>query len=167
MRPKRWRRQKMENERAIEILDPEHREAYESLEPVNEACRMGVEALRRRVPESPYPDGGTWWYWPAVLRERRIPAQRGTGTAAASAGNADRRLTGTRRQSDELHWGGTASCAAMWSIIPTAAWWSCRRTRCPSPTRWIAGWWRPCADMALFELKQEYSGAEGLPSAHF
>ena len=38
----------MENERAIEILDPEHREAYESLEPVNEACRMGVEALRRR-----------------------------------------------------------------------------------------------------------------------
>lgn len=48
---------KMENERAIEILDPEHREAYESLEPVNEACRMGVEALRRRVPESPYPDG--------------------------------------------------------------------------------------------------------------
>lgn len=47
----------MENERAIEILDPEHREAYENLEPVNEACRMGVEALRRRVPESPYPDG--------------------------------------------------------------------------------------------------------------
>lgn len=52
-----WRAWKMENERAIEILDPEHREAYESLEPVNEACRMGVEALRRRVPESPYPDG--------------------------------------------------------------------------------------------------------------
>lgn len=38
----------MENERAIEILDPEHRELYESLEPINEACRMGVEALRRR-----------------------------------------------------------------------------------------------------------------------
>ena len=47
----------MEIARAREILDPEHREAYESLEPVNEACRMGVEALRRRVPESPYPDG--------------------------------------------------------------------------------------------------------------
>ena len=30
----------MEIERAIEILDPEHREQYESLEPVNEACRM-------------------------------------------------------------------------------------------------------------------------------
>lgn len=37
----------MENERAIEILDPEHWEPYESLEPVNEACRMGAEALRR------------------------------------------------------------------------------------------------------------------------
>lgn len=28
-------------ERAIEILDPEHRENYDSLETVNEACRMG------------------------------------------------------------------------------------------------------------------------------
>ena len=33
-------------ERAIEILDPEHREHYESIEPVNEACRMGIEALK-------------------------------------------------------------------------------------------------------------------------
>ena len=33
-------------ERAIEILDPEHREKYESIEPVNEACRMGMEALK-------------------------------------------------------------------------------------------------------------------------
>jgi hypothetical protein len=32
-------------ERAAEILDPEHREHYESIEPVNEACRMGMEAL--------------------------------------------------------------------------------------------------------------------------
>ena len=32
-----------------------YNEAY--LAPLNEACRMGVEALRRRVPESPYPDG--------------------------------------------------------------------------------------------------------------
>ena len=39
----------MEIARAREILDPEHREPYESLEPINEACRMGVEALRRRV----------------------------------------------------------------------------------------------------------------------
>ena len=33
-------------DRAIEILDPEHREHYESLDPVNEACRMGMEALK-------------------------------------------------------------------------------------------------------------------------
>ena len=35
-------------DRAIEILNPEHREHYESIEPVNEACRMGMEALRRQ-----------------------------------------------------------------------------------------------------------------------
>lgn len=43
-------------ERAIEILDPKHREHYESIEPVNEACRMGMRALRLRIPRSPYPD---------------------------------------------------------------------------------------------------------------
>ena len=31
-------------ERAIEILNPEHREHYESIDPVNDACRMGMEA---------------------------------------------------------------------------------------------------------------------------
>ena len=38
----------MTYERAAEILDPEHRETYESLEIVNEACRMGRAALFRR-----------------------------------------------------------------------------------------------------------------------
>lgn len=33
-------------DRAIRILDPEHREHYESLDEVNEACRMGMEALK-------------------------------------------------------------------------------------------------------------------------
>ncbi|MCD8008469.1 MAG: DUF551 domain-containing protein [Clostridiales bacterium] len=33
-------------DRAIEILDPEHREHYDSIETVNEACRMGMEALK-------------------------------------------------------------------------------------------------------------------------
>lgn len=33
-------------ERAIEILDPEHREHYESIEVVNEACKMGMDALK-------------------------------------------------------------------------------------------------------------------------
>lgn len=34
-------------DRAIEILDPEHREHYKSIDPVIEACRMGMEALER------------------------------------------------------------------------------------------------------------------------
>lgn len=36
-------------ERAIEILDPEHREHYESIDIVKEACRMGMEALKEQV----------------------------------------------------------------------------------------------------------------------
>lgn len=47
-------------DRAIEILDPEHRENYDGMDEVNEACRMGMEALERtrwipcseRLPES-------------------------------------------------------------------------------------------------------------------
>lgn len=35
-------------DRACEILDPEHREQYESIEPVNEACRMGIKAMREQ-----------------------------------------------------------------------------------------------------------------------
>lgn len=34
-------------DRAIEILDPEHRENYAGMDEVNEACRMGMEALER------------------------------------------------------------------------------------------------------------------------
>lgn len=41
----------MELTRAIEILDPEHREQYDSLEEVNEACRMGMEALKAQLAE--------------------------------------------------------------------------------------------------------------------
>lgn len=46
----------MKIERAIEILDPDHREHYESIEPVNEACRMGATALHRRIPATPHPE---------------------------------------------------------------------------------------------------------------
>lgn len=35
-------------DRAIEILDPEHRENYDGMDEVNEACRMGMEALKRQ-----------------------------------------------------------------------------------------------------------------------
>lgn len=34
-------------DRAIEILNPEHREHYDGMEEVNEACRMGMEVLKR------------------------------------------------------------------------------------------------------------------------
>ncbi len=47
----------MKIERAIEILDPEHREHYESIEPVNEACRMGMEALKKQIPVVPNYEG--------------------------------------------------------------------------------------------------------------
>jgi len=40
---------KMTIERAIEILNPENREHYESIELVNEACRMGMEALKEKL----------------------------------------------------------------------------------------------------------------------
>lgn len=48
-------------DRAIEILNPAHREHYDGMDEVNEACRMGMEALERmrwipcseRMPERP------------------------------------------------------------------------------------------------------------------
>lgn len=53
-------------DRAIEILDPEHREHYDSIETVNEACRMGMEALKAQR------DGG----WISV--DDRLPEEKGT-----------------------------------------------------------------------------------------
>ena len=41
----------MKIERAIEILDPEHREHYDDMEEVNTACRMGMNALRLLLSE--------------------------------------------------------------------------------------------------------------------
>ena len=38
-------------ERAAEILNPQHREHYDSLETVEEACRLGMEALEMRIPK--------------------------------------------------------------------------------------------------------------------
>ena len=47
----------MEIDRAIEILNPAHREHYDGLEEVNEACRMGMEALKQQkwIPVSERP----------------------------------------------------------------------------------------------------------------
>ena len=57
----------MTDERAIEILDPEHREHYESIEPVEEACRIGIKAIKR-VKELEAEN--------AALRERLDKAER-------------------------------------------------------------------------------------------
>ncbi len=43
----------MTTERAIEILNPEHREHYESIEIVEEACRIGMAALEKQIPKKP------------------------------------------------------------------------------------------------------------------
>ena len=40
-------------DRAIEILDPDHREVYDSVEPINEACRMAVTIMKRLSPAKP------------------------------------------------------------------------------------------------------------------
>lgn len=58
----------MKIERAIEILDPEHRECYDGMDEVNEACRMGMAALKRtrwipcseRLPEELVPVNVVW-----------------------------------------------------------------------------------------------------------
>ena len=47
-------------DRAIEILNPEHCEHYNSIETVNEACRMGMTALKRCKPTKPI----EWIYCP-------------------------------------------------------------------------------------------------------
>lgn len=47
----------MTNERAIEILNPEHREHYKSIEAVNEACRMAISALEKQIPKKPDYEG--------------------------------------------------------------------------------------------------------------
>ena len=46
----------MQIKRAIEILDPEHREHYESIEPVNEACLLGILALKKQIQKKPVPN---------------------------------------------------------------------------------------------------------------
>lgn len=54
----------MKIDRAIEILDPEHREHYDGMEEVNEACWMGMEALKRTrwIPVSERPPVEKGWY---------------------------------------------------------------------------------------------------------
>lgn len=53
----------MTPERAIEILNPEHREHYKNIETVNEACRMGMEAIGYRIKKKPIFDDETAAYY--------------------------------------------------------------------------------------------------------
>lgn len=40
-------------ERAAEILDPQHREDYDSMETINEACEIGRKAIAKQIPKKP------------------------------------------------------------------------------------------------------------------
>lgn len=92
----------MKIERAIEILDPEHRENYDGMDEVNEACRMGMEALERtrwipcseRLPEDdkkvlvyiPPRDGTTQYgYYIAQMREVKGNAENFWGIQTADS----------------------------------------------------------------------------------
>lgn len=83
-------------DRAIEILNPEHREHYDGMDEVNEACRMGMEALERtrwipcseRLPEAGkilVTDGKTVtisngaWLYRSLEGKTRVPANYGAG----------------------------------------------------------------------------------------
>lgn len=89
----------MNVQRAIEILNPAHREHYESIEPVDEACRMGIAALSYRVRKKPE-------YLPArpapafsLQAVRRVKhLHNADARRTHSAGNADRLLTGRMRR---------------------------------------------------------------------
>jgi transcription initiation factor IIE alpha subunit len=51
-------------ERAMEILDPTHREHYDSIDVVNEACRMGMKALEKQMPKKLKVDNEGWYCCP-------------------------------------------------------------------------------------------------------
>lgn len=75
-------------DRAIEILNPEHRENYDGMDEVNEACRMGMEALERtrwipcseRLPEEIEPVNVVWvnHFPPPYYNKFKNVPQKGT-----------------------------------------------------------------------------------------
>lgn len=67
--------ERMSIERAFEILDPTHRERYESLEPVNEACRMGRAGSFSTNERESVPGRRRGRFSLPELRERRISPQ--------------------------------------------------------------------------------------------
>ena len=91
-------------DRAIEILDPEHREHYESIDPVNEACRMGMEALER-----------TRW----IPCSERLPEERGCYLVAVKHWYDGKPVT------REAFWNGAdwLSCEKRIEITPRVTHW--------------------------------------------
>lgn len=91
-------------DRAIEILDPEHREHYESIDPVNEACRMGMEALER-----------TRW----IPCNERLPEERGCYIVAVKHWYDGKPVT------REAFWNGAdwLSCEKRMEITPRVTHW--------------------------------------------
>ena len=91
-------------DRAIEILDPEHREHYESIEPVMEACRMGMEALER-----------TRW----IPVSERLPEERGCYIVAV------KHWYDGKPVAREAFWNGAdwLSCEKRMEITPRVTHW--------------------------------------------
>lgn len=91
-------------DRAIEILDPEHREHYESIDPVIEACRMGMEALER-----------TRW----IPCSERLPEERGCYLVAVKHWYDGKSVT------REAFWNGAdwLSCEKRMEITPRVTHW--------------------------------------------
>ena len=94
----------MKIERAIEILNPEHREHYESIDPVNEACRMGMEALER-----------TRW----IPVSERLPEERGCYIVAV------KHWYDGKPVAREAFWNGAdwLSCEKRMEITPRVTHW--------------------------------------------
>lgn len=63
--------EKMSTERAAEILDPKHREGYESLAIVEEACQMGRDGSAAANPAQPLQKGLCL----SELRFQRLPVR--------------------------------------------------------------------------------------------
>lgn len=102
-------------ERAIEILNPDHREHYDGMEEVNEACRMGMEALEQsrgipvdvRMPEKNVPVLGWYKDNPFSPFRPEVVAWNGKGWVFVYA---------QRYVTDVTHY--EADCPVLWQCVP-------------------------------------------------
>lgn len=87
-------------DRAIEILDPKHRENYDGMDEVNEACRMGMEALER-----------TRW----IPCSERLPEHSGRCLCCC---NGEVRVLKYWRTQQEFQYGGRERNVTHWMPLP-------------------------------------------------